>query len=306
MVRIAEMYYLESKLQQEIADTIHTSRSNVARYLKMCVEEGVVEFKIKKMSSNLLQVQSRLESRFRLQKAVIVPSSGTPDQVKGNIGTAGAECLENVVRDGMLIGTAWGTTLYQMAVRFRPAKRVHADTIQFVGGVDPRYSDTDGQEIIRRLQSNFDGNGYLLQAPMIVGSRDLKEMLLQEPDIKAHFAKFERTDVALIGIGLNRYSQSAVYRAGHISKKEADEMVRRGAIGDICGTPIDMEGRVCKTSVSGRVIGIDTDVLRRIPTRIGVSCGIEKADAILGALRGGFVNILVTDEETGMRVLEQS
>ena len=36
---------------------------------------------------------------------------------------------------------------------------------------------------------------------------------------------------------------------------------------------------------------------------IGVAGGAEKAEAILGALRGGFVNTLILDEPAARRVL---
>ena len=44
--------------------------------------------------------------------------------------------------------------------------------------------------------------------------------------------------------------------------------------------------------------------LWRTPLRLGVAGSVEKAEAILGAIRGGFINVLVTDSLTALRVLE--
>ena len=44
--------------------------------------------------------------------------------------------------------------------------------------------------------------------------------------------------------------------------------------------------------------------LREVENKIGVSSGVHKAEAIYGALRGGFVNILITDQECALKLLE--
>ncbi len=46
--------------------------------------------------------------------------------------------------------------------------------------------------------------------------------------------------------------------------------------------------------------------LKNIPEVIGVACGSEKADAISGAINGGLVNSIVTDENTALRILSRS
>ena len=53
-----------------------------------------------------------------------------------------------------------------------------------------------------------------------------------------------------------------------------------------------------------RIVGIELDALRGIEQVIGVAGGEAKAEAILGALRGGRVNVLVTDDAAAQRVLD--
>ncbi len=42
-----------------------------------------------------------------------------------------------------------------------------------------------------------------------------------------------------------------------------------------------------------------------MPRVIGIAGGDNKVEAILGALRGGFINILITDEETALKIIER-
>jgi DNA-binding transcriptional regulator LsrR (DeoR family) len=51
------------------------------------------------------------------------------------------------------------------------------------------------------------------------------------------------------------------------------------------------------------VIGIDLQQLKGIPRVVGVAGGSWKSQAILGALRGGLIDILVTDGPTAKLVL---
>jgi dihydroxyacetone kinase-like protein len=53
------------------------------------------------------------------------------------------------------------------------------------------------------------------------------------------------------------------------------------------------------------MVGIAAPDLLAIPTRLAVAGGAAKADAILGALRGGYANLLVTDDATATTILER-
>ncbi|MGO8656435.1 sugar-binding domain-containing protein, partial [Rhizobium ruizarguesonis] len=52
-----------------------------------------------------------------------------------------------------------------------------------------------------------------------------------------------------------------------------------------------------------RTIGISLDMLKKIGLRIAVAGGFDKVPAILAALRGGYVNVLITDAATGRGIL---
>ena len=80
LIYIAELYYLKGLSQQQIADLTHQSRTNISRLLKICVEKGIVEFRIKKPSGKRVYTASQLEQTFNLKKAIVVPNGGTDEQ----------------------------------------------------------------------------------------------------------------------------------------------------------------------------------------------------------------------------------
>ena len=88
-----------------------------------------------------------------------------------------------------------------------------------------------------------------------------------------------------------------------VSEGEAAELRQVGAVGEICTRFFDVDGRPCVTALDRRMVALDLQHLRAIPLVIGVACGKQKAAAILGAVRGGYVKSLVTDDVTATEVL---
>ena len=54
------------------------------------------------------------------------------------------------------------------------------------------------------------------------------------------------------------------------------------------------------------MIGVDLEGLRRIRTTIGIAGGKRKFAAILGGLRGKWINTLVTDQYTAERLAKHN
>ena len=52
------------------------------------------------------------------------------------------------------------------------------------------------------------------------------------------------------------------------------------------------------------VTSIDLEKFKKIPIRIGVAYGMEKKEAILASLRGGLINVLITDEHVAEYLAE--
>ena len=64
-------------------------------------------------------------------------------------------------------------------------------------------------------------------------------------------------------------------------------------------------GAASTAGLDDRIIGITLEQLKRTPKVVGVSGGPDKLAAIGGALRGGLINVLITDSLTATRLLEE-
>ena len=86
---------------------------------------------------------------------------------------------------------------------------------------------------------------------------------------------------------------------GHM-KHIADDS---GGVGDINAFVYDIEGNACAHEYADRVLGLTLAELKSIPFRIGVAATAAKALPLYGALRGGYLHALITDETAACGIL---
>ncbi len=92
-------------------------------------------------------------------------------------------------------------------------------------------------------------------------------------------------------------------QSGYFSVRELAALRERGAVGDVCTRPYTRDGLPVDEALQRRIVAVEFEDLRRIPTVVAVAGGLEKAEAILGLLRGDLVDVLVTDHVAARAVL---
>ncbi len=107
-------------------------------------------------------------------------------------------------------------------------------------------------------------------------------------------------DVIFVGIG-PLGTQSPIFKDGFINQAQMDELTARGGIGGILGRFIDAQGDVVDSEINRMITSYD--IRQSHCPRIAAACGEHKRPAILAALKGGWINGLVTDEHTARWLL---
>jgi DNA-binding transcriptional regulator LsrR (DeoR family) len=74
-------------------------------------------------------------------------------------------------------------------------------------------------------------------------------------------------------------------------------------VGDIALRFFDAQGRAVQHEICDRIIGLDLEQIKRIPRVIGAAGGEEKIEVIRAAVRGKLINVLVTDAQNALRLL---
>jgi DNA-binding transcriptional regulator LsrR (DeoR family) len=189
----------------------------------------------------------------------------------------------------------------EVVQRFRRGETRRLTVVQAMGSIDSNLSPVDALELGRALVKLWGGEFLTLSTPAFAADRKTRDFFLASAQIKSVWQRLRQADAAIVGVGpldLSVYLERGVLGAADVAHLRGC-----GAVGEICGRFFDAKGRECASRWRDRVISIELELLKKIPQVIGVAASVERAPAVLGALRGGFVKSLLIDEPLAQALL---
>lgn len=308
MVKVASLYYKGNLTQESISRKLKISKYQVNRILKRAVNSGIVQINIIDPTINVSTLEDKLEKNFNLKRAIVVENYGLSDiELKSKLGQAAAKYLLEIIKDGDVIGVSWGTTINNV-INHLPSKiNRNVEVVQITGGSHQLSVNLNCHDVARRFASKFGVEPHLLYAPATVDSKEVHDLLINETSIRKTFEYFNKITIAVVGIGaLYPKVISTLVKTGHIKGEDLKSLKENNAVGDVFSHFFDISGNICDSSLSGRLIAMSVGDLLKVPYSIGVAGGQLKAEAILGAIRGGYINIIVTDSSAAEKILKLS
>jgi len=303
LLEVARAYYDDDRGQAEIARDIGYSRSTVSRLLTEARARGVVRILIAHPLERQMALEKALIERFGLRSARV--AGVEPDlSPLTSVAQAGAEVLVEACRRATVLATSAGTTIHALVQELPLLALRELHVVQMIGSLARSNPHVDSIDTTRRIAERLGGDYRLMPAPLIVGSARLARALRHEEAVANAIALASHADVALVGIGaMSAQGVSGEIFAGWLTPEESAMLVRLGAVGHLSGHHFDAQGRHIRTELCDRVMSVPLERLREIRSVIGVATGEEKVAAIVGAVRGGYLDVLVTDAPTAQAVL---
>jgi deoxyribonucleoside regulator len=303
LLRIARLYYEDDMTQKEIAQELGLSRPTVSRLLAQARQEGIVQISVADPLAEHEEPSASLAQAYGLRQAIVVSSEGiTEEQLVRRLGLAAARYLRASLREGEMVGIGWGRTLHAVAKALEMERPLGIQVLPLIGGMGQVSSSLQVNELARRLARAFEGIWSPLYAPAFVEDEATYQSLCELSDVAGIIQKWPLLDAALVGIGhFAMHRKRSMLFGDYMQECLVQELARREAVGDLCGRFFDIHGQQCL--VEPGVIGISLDELRALDHVVAVAGGEKKAAAILGALRGGYLDVLVTDTTAARAIL---
>jgi DNA-binding transcriptional regulator LsrR (DeoR family) len=305
LARIAHRWYLDGRTQGEIGREFGLSRPKVQRLLDRARVEGVVEIHIDAPLGLDLDLEARLVERFGLDHAIVSPRRDDPDSQRAGVAGAAAGFLEGRLRDTSVVAVSHGRDTGAVPRYFQPADPIECVFASAMGGSPRVEVPTNPNEICFALAERCGGRAENLYAPAYVADSQVRDSLLAQEAVGQALKVAANADVALVGIG-GTDDECTMVRSGCLSRREIARLRKQGAVGDVLGNYVDVNGEHLSAPHGGRLIGLSLDQLRDIDTVIAVVSGDEKPLAILGVLRAGILDVLIVDEPNAKAVMELS
>ncbi|NPV87052.1 MAG: sugar-binding transcriptional regulator [Anaerolineae bacterium] len=305
--RVLHLYYMEERSQAEIARLLGLSTAGVNRLLKAARQQGLVEIKINLPHQHIFDLETRLAQTAGLQRAVVVPHlDGSPQTLLAAVGQAGAALLSEQLRGGDTVCISGGRTVASLVEALAP--QPPCPDVHFVpalGGVQGRHY-TDVNNLAAELARKTGGSAYQLHAPAFADTPAERDALCALRQVSEVLERARRARIALVGVGSLQPEDASYFYFTALADDERRQLLQRAQpVAEILARLIDSRGQPCAPELDRRVVGMDLDDLRRIPLVIGIAADAQKVQPILAALRGGYLDALVTDEDTARAVLAQ-
>lgn len=309
--RIARLYHERGMGQPQIAEQLGLSQARVSRLLKQATQLGIVKITVHVPEGVHAEEEARLEAQYGLDEVILVETEAMAqdddEAMSRALAATSAAYLELIVPSLESIGvSSWSSTLLAAVNAMRPTIPGEARTVvQVLGGVGVPSAQRFATRLTERLAELSRAEPVFMLAPGVVETEAAKRALLADAACRQAMERFDDLSALLMGIGAIPPSRMLRESGNVFTAQDLEDLKVAGAVGDVCMRFYDDQGRHVPTPFDARVIGISTEQVQRIRRRIGVAGGRRKFDAIRAALRGRWISTLITDFDTGQRLLAQ-
>jgi DNA-binding transcriptional regulator LsrR (DeoR family) len=314
MVRCVQLYYRAQRHQKEIARALGLSSSKVSRLLKRAFADGLVRVEIELPKRPRLEVA--LVERFKLRDAVVIPL-GEVQELKEDLGTAAARYFEKVAADGARVGLSCGYTLYHLIRALRERRFRDLEIYPLSGESTLQLVDLFPNTLVGMMAAKYRPHVRAYALPVqVLGSfaaaRRERRRLLQKGEVRRIYEAAGDVDIVLVGIGMIGEATAGFCSLAEFYGVSVRRLRALGVVGEINYHPFGRDGRLIDRKelrpLTRRVLAVPPSRLCELSAQYGklviaVAGGRDKREAILGAMRGRFANVLVTDEDTAEALL---
>lgn len=300
MIKISNYYYNDDLNQSKIAEIVGINRVQVNKLLKKAKQIGIVKINIINKLEESKDISSQIKEKSKLNEVIISPYIGLSQKENIQaIGEKAASYIANLIRDEKLIGLGWGTSIYDMVMSLNPDMPCHFTAVPLIGGVGETNPILSMNTMVRVFAEKFKANWIPLDIPFIVEDKKIKDSLFANPIVKRVIDAWNKLDMAIVGISSD-IEHSPLLKNGFLGKEQLISLEKRGYVGGILNHFFDNSGNICLPEIENKLINISLEQIKKTNKVIAIAGGVEKVNSIITAIKSGFINILITDSETGL------
>jgi len=296
MVKAAWYYYFENMTQQAIADRLSISRMRVIKLLDAARQTGVIQFRLRSDGVGMAQQSHDLIKKYNLKDVFLIPETDMDDaHPNESIARAGAMYIADRLGDNACINVGYGDTLSRTLNHLATMVQNPVTCVSLTGGVSNYLPNTRSNVFNARL--------FLMPAPLLASSPEMAAAMRSENSVNEVIRMSQLSSFTLVGIGAMNESATIV-KSGALNQNDLFYLKMNNAVGDVLCHFLDKNGQLIHTPIEDRLISTPLEQLKQLPNVIGLAAGASKADAIRAVLRGGYLDILITDEPTASLLLK--
>ncbi len=289
IVKIAQLYYEQDMTQAQIARELGIYRTTISRLLKRGRDQGIVTIAINYDYNENLWLEQQLKQKFGLKDVVVVSGNDEDEETQlAMMGLHGAQLLDRLLESGDIVGFSWGRAVSALVENLPQAGQSRQlICVPIIGGpsgkLESRYHVNT---LTYSAAAKLKGESHLADFPALLDNPLIRNGIMQSQHFKTISAYWDNLDVALVGIGSPAIRDGANWHAFY------------------GGEESDIHGAMVETNMSEKTLSIEMNKLKQARYSIGIAMSEEKYSGIVGALRGKYINCLVTNSCTAELLLK--
>lgn len=300
--KIARLYYSERLTQQEIAGRLNISRTKVSRYLDEARKDKIIEIKINLPEEDYSNLEYRIEKSFKIKECIVVPTFENNEEILKMMAGPLNNLFERILAGGSYLGIGWGSSLKGISDYINVNGKTDIKVVPIIGGLGKIGTGVHTNSVAKNIADRLGSISYMIHSPAVLDSKEIREIVENDSNTREIIKLYEKIDTALVGLS-DIGPDSTLIKTGSFSLEEFKYLDSLGVVGDVNLIFINENGKHVPNRIDERIVRISPDRLKKVKNVIGVAFGRRKLKVILGALRGGLINILFTDEETAENII---
>lgn len=304
-VTISRLYYLEGATQAQIAKQLNLSRPTISRALQYARDNNIVNIQVNDPLSNVDDLRAQLQRKYQLDDVVIADVGPTGNYQKDLdlLGQAAAAYLPQIIQDNDTIGISWGRTLAAVARHLQPSDRKNVQVVYLKGTVANSTHNNFVVEVTKHFNACYHTQAEILPLPVIFDNQDIKKMVVKDRFIHSILTAAQQAQVALFTVGTTA-PDATLFELGYLNKKEIAKL-QKESVGDIVSQFVDADGQIVDPALTARTVALPIDQLKEKRQAVLVAGGMAKLPAIRAALAGRYANVLVTDTNVALHLIDE-
>lgn len=299
LVQVARMYYEENLTQAEIARRIEVSRPLVSKMLTRAKELGIVKIEIRSLFHNNNIILDKIKNSFNIKGGMIVPQGKSEFLTKQTIYNRSVEYISEEIPHCNTVGIGWGYTIGELIDEI---DKNESSTFKegyitpLIGTANIPNKSYHPNDLVRSFSSFTGMKPKFIYAPAFPTTVDERELYMGSENFKEISAYWEELDFIIMSIGdyPSVPDQATALRFGKKLSKEK-------ALGKFLSYYFNGNGDII-FSKEDHVIHIPLDNIKRCRKVLAI-CTNTSAEAVIGALRTGFITHIIMDEKLGEKIL---
>ncbi len=299
-IRAAWLYHERHLNQQAVADRLGVSRSTVSRLLADAEREGIVRVVVTESLPETAELAEGLIERYGLEGATVelALEGETPRHAAG---MALARRLEHAVGAGSTtVAAGWGRTLGSAA---KSARSIHTSGVTLIDafGHTTTPDIAPAVEVTNNLGLKYGAQVIHVPSPGFAPSAAIAANFYDSEPVASTMKRARDADLTVVAVGVVG-PESLLITAGYLSQEQMDEIIALGGVGEVFGMYFDAEGKSVAPDAL-HPISLSLDDLRASRRVIGAAGGVDKTEAVKGAIATGAIDELATDDSLARALL---